>query len=345
MSRLLLPAPGTAGAFVAGDQQNPSAEELVVADVHLHRLKERVGKSLKPLTVMVWKRTPHQFPNAEAEQDYWTLCGMWSGLKARQSQAYTYSKTLQSASEVVKLKWELSAADIIDVFRYWNNKSVLECDERCAAICIEEIKPLKLGPDQQKNDMEAAIANRLTLVVWRLKHIIEEHLATEESRIRFSPFEKEDGPCFYCPVEGGPFDADGNSIAQPLVLTASDILPLTHRQSVALAHKPQLMQAIHLGMLDKWLCEYGEHILKSCRRRRLQNQLTRANKRKKKRAPRSHEPARADKPYVDPLEVTMSCTGSSDEEDADMDSEDSEDMEARGHSESDCLMRHGTFQL
>ncbi len=281
----------------SADSPNYSAENLVIATAHLHRLKDRVRKSIASMFVLAWKRTLEP-PNP-----------MKQAMLARVGQipdpVYLCSKTLRRASEAVELKWDVSAADILNVFEYWHHQSVLEqCSNGQAALCVNEVKPL--SPAQQASEVRAAIANRMTLVIWRLQNIIEEHLCS--ARHRPEDFTLEE-------VEDGPFDNDGFAMMGPLTLTASDVLPLTQHQALVLAHRPEVMQSILKSTLHASLCQYGATMIKAYR-------VQKAGAHKRKVAHESQVCKRKKESFstvsehimhskADPLEVT--CTESEEE--------------------------------
>ena len=251
----LLPLPthrGVTSADVTADQSKPaalsdwpygeaSAADLVIAEAHLRHLKDRVRKALLVLQVKAWRRELIFYPA-------WLLARLSSAPISK----YEYRRTLRRAKDAIQLKWDVSAADIVKMLQYWDHASFLrDCSDGQAADCVNELKPL--SPAQRASEVRTARANRITLVVWRLQHIIEDHLCTRGCCALGDPGSYE-----------RPLDDEGFVIitVHPLILTCSDILPLTQQQARALANKPEVMNAVHISLLSNHLCEYGAIMIK-----------------------------------------------------------------------------------
>ncbi len=291
----------------------PSALDLGIATEHLRRLKDRVRKSMASLPVLVWKRTLR--PHSQTTKSMYAQAGRNADLELEPE--YSYSKTLRCASEAIRLEWNITAAEICHVFHYWNHQSAFLYDDGQARACVNEIRKTSLDV------LRAAIGHRITLIVWRLQYIIEDHTCP---RVHGRP-----GYRHWEDIEDGPFDDQGFTVPEPLILTASDVLPLTQHEAVTLAHMPQCVQALHKGVLQERLCYYGDEMLRAYRAR-AEQQKVKGNKKNTKSNPLV-DTTNAEKP-VDDLVMVTEC-----EDDRYEPLDDAAELEEAEPS-SDPLMRH-----
>lgn len=263
-------------------------KELIVAKDQLVRLKGRVAKSLPSLILPVWQRMPlsqHPLRLSAAV----TIPGPIRNVE----DPYYFVKTTRRASEVIKLDWRaVTPADVHSIFRYWKDRSALASGEGLAAQCVAQCKSTA--------HLREAEANQLTLVVWRLQHILSMHTYASHDW-QFAPdWIKELGP------EG--FDSEGIVMYEPMVLTASDILPVTQLESRVLHSRHVLTRAVHLLMPADQRYAYGDKMLATWRQREQAADAKRnARKLQLSIAPSFNRPPDAESRLlqVDPLEVTL----------------------------------------
>ena len=187
------------------------------------------------------------------------------------------------------------------------------------------MKPLT--PAQRASDVRTAIANQITLIVWRLQSIIEVHLGSNDSHYKpdhdeeygrsVSTYDPHGTGTTYISEKHGDharFDKNGFYISQPLILTAIDVIPVTKQQACALLGKAHLVHVLHIGPLQGHLCDYGRAMLKLYRADGRFQTNKRTKQTAKKLANGQQDRSQlsvhvvGSKPESDPLEVT--CTES-----------------------------------
>lgn len=234
-----------------------SATDLVVAEAHLRRLKERVRKSISKLTIAVWQRIPlstHAMRRRSAD------IAQWGSTWEKDYPPFQFVKVLRRASDAVRLKWCVTAADILSVFQFWKNSSALAFPgNELAAACVAECRPTPApSVTNTAGEIRIALQDQLTLIVWRLQNILVEHTSTNKSYQT-------------CPaaIRTRKFDDNGIAVYDCMILTASDILPVTSIEARVLFHKPNLVRAIHLALPDEpsSLMAFGERMLQAWRAR------------------------------------------------------------------------------
>jgi len=183
--------------------------------------------------------------------------------------------------------------------------------------------------------LRQATANKLTLVVWRLPHILAMHARAPydcglPSRWIKVPREEDVG-------------ADGVLMYKPLILTASDILPVTQMESRVLYSRHAIARAVHLTIPTDELYAYGHKML-SIWRQREQAADAKRNAGKLQNATSGRSKKLLDD--VDPLEVTLCANPEQDDSTMEDVAEFSDQEETRPvwyHEEgrvTDSLMRH-----
>jgi len=331
----------------------PTDYELLIADTHLQRLKDRVRKSMSQIKICGWKRTPlsqeqrehPHFIRAAKEYQHMDRAGQPYGLPLP---PYHFAFTEPCrADRFIKLDWRVTASDIVRVFRFWNNKSVLSADDGLSAKLIAELQ-LKAkrsrhefdGPNSMPRQSHPVANENITLLVWRLRYILESHMGTAYDQNAWCR-EPAGSSLFHSALNAPKWlnrksnNQWTNGILQnkPMIITASDILPMTVLEARMFHHtKDAIHRVIHM-VLD--LNDFGSDMLFHWRKREQEADA----KRKQLQAPQLQ--------IDDPLEVTMSSTS----DDEDMDSSEAEEEAAARrpvwyrkthprYEYSDELMRH-----
>ena len=284
----------TAAVTESKDDDDLTNLELIVAKDQLVRLKGRVAKSLPSLTIPVWQRIPflqHQLRMGAAR----TMRSINSaGIPyGPEPSPYYFVKTTRRASEVIKLDWRaVTPTDVHYIFRYWNEISVLASGEGLAAQCVAQCKPTARQGQ--------ATANQLTLVVWRIQHILSLHT--------YASYDRQFAPDWIKELSPERFDADGVVMYEPMVLTASDILPVTLMEARVLHSRHAVARAVHLLIPHYELSAYGHEMLATWRQREQAADAKRnASKLQLAISQSSKQPPDAQGRLldVDPLEVTL----------------------------------------
>jgi hypothetical protein len=127
---------------------------------------------------------------------------------------------MKPASESVRIHWDVSHEELMKLFDYWNNRSMLARDD--VAACVEECRP-----SGRRYDAASAAASPLRLFVWDLEEFVRNYTrnwAEEAYKLTY--------------------DENGVAILPPLTLNPDDIVSLTEHELHVLHRRPHLMRIL-----------------------------------------------------------------------------------------------------
>ena len=327
-------------------EPEPTAVELLIAGAHLQRLKDRVRKSMSKMAIRGWKRTP--LTQQQLLHPHWihhstTYRSVDCTGRPYGTPLPPYHFALAEpcrADHLVKLDWRVTAGDIVRVFRFWENKSALSADNGFSAKCIAELQPKTKrsnefnGLDSKRPSQHAS--ENITLLVWRLRYILESHIGTAyDQGIEWcihphssSLYNSAANAKKWLIRESDSHWIDGRLQNEPMIITASDILPITMLESRTFHYANEAIHhVIHMSLR---LSTFGDEMLFHWRKREEE-----ADAKREQQKP----PLQID----DPLEVTMES------DDEYMDTSEAEAAAAarrpvwylKKDTNYDALMRHG----
>jgi len=218
-------------------ERNAQACNAFIGKAHMDRLHERVQFALSRIMVTQIRRIRFDGEKTgllelQRNKPFWWFAGRsYSAhrnipppLGARR---WVYVGTAKPASECVRIQWDVSHEELVHVFHYWDNRSILT--HSGAAACVEECRP-----SGRRCDPAIAAASPLRPFVWDLEEFARNHT----KQYKYEAYKLS-------------YDNDGVAILPPLTLCPEDIVPLTEHELHVLHRRPHLMRVLRKAVKEK----------------------------------------------------------------------------------------------